>query len=238
MIESIASAYWQPLRDFLCAQGRSREDAEDLVQDFLSQAIRTRFFEKADPKRGRFRNFLLASLRHFAENDRRRNNAAKRRPSGGFAQWDEAVSPYYHTAALVDTETPEACFHRLWVSTVLGEVLQRLREECLAKKREAWFAIFEAWLVKPELEGTASVPLFELARKHGVTPKVAANAVGTMKRAFRRLLRAEIATFALTETDAGYESRDVLSLLSMAPTVEKYYFSGHADSITDSVSKG
>ena len=116
---------------------------------------------------------------------------------------------------LVDMETPELCFHRQWVRTVIARVLQQLRGECQAKGRTASWNIFNIWIVQPELEGVPSVPLLELARKHQFTPREAANSVTTMKRAFRRLLKQEIATYTLTESDAENECRDVLQLLSM-----------------------
>ena len=215
LLGQLATAYWVPLRNFLCSQGRSLEDAADLVQDFMAHAIRSDLFARADPERGRFRSLLLTALKNFAINDKRRADARKRRPPGGFAAWDEVAAPYLLVPPLVDTETPELCFHRQWVRTVIARVLQQLRGECQAKGRTASWNIFNIWIVQPELEGVPSVPLLELARKHQFTPREAANSVTTMKRAFRRLLKQEIATYTLTESDAENECRDVLQLLSM-----------------------
>ena len=128
---------------------------------------------------------------------------------------DEAVEPYLHAAALVDRETPVRRFHRVWVTTVLQEVLRQLREECCRKQQEVWFDIFDQWIVKPELEGVASVPLLALAKRHRVSAKTAANSIITIKRKFIRLLKAEIGTYALTKGDVELEARDVLRLLSM-----------------------
>ena len=71
-LATLCQTYWYPLYAYLRRRGHSVEDAEDLTQGFF-----TRMFDKgtlgaADPDRGRFRFFLLASLQHYVSNERER----------------------------------------------------------------------------------------------------------------------------------------------------------------------
>lgn len=215
-IDSLATAYWRPLRDYLTARGFPSEDAADLVQGFISHAVQSGLFASADPARGSFRGYLLACLRNFAEKERRRAMARRRRPEGGFVSLEEAPPPgCYEDGLTVAGDAAERKFHQQWLHTLVEQVLRRLQSECLERGRTTWFALFHTWVVLPELEGMRSPPLLELARRHGLTPKAAANAVVTMKRAFRRLMMAEIAAYANTESDAAEEASAVLALLGL-----------------------
>jgi RNA polymerase sigma-70 factor (ECF subfamily) len=51
--------YWKPVYCYLRRSGCDEEDAKDYVQEFFAVCLRDNFFDKADPKLGRFRDFLL-----------------------------------------------------------------------------------------------------------------------------------------------------------------------------------
>jgi DNA-directed RNA polymerase specialized sigma24 family protein len=46
-------------------RGHGRYDAQDLTQDFFVHLLEKGILGQVDPRRGRFRNFLLGSLEHF-----------------------------------------------------------------------------------------------------------------------------------------------------------------------------
>ena len=104
--------YWKPVYCYLRRSGCGEEDARDYVQEFFAACLRNDFFDKADPKLGRFRNFLLSALKHFVANARRAALAKKRHPSKGFAFMDESAFAEEHPGALKHTETPDEIFHR------------------------------------------------------------------------------------------------------------------------------
>ena len=83
-LEELLRRYWSPVYAFLRRRGWSRAEAEDLTQEFLADVVLQRdLIGRADRERGRFRTFLLAALRHFAIDARRRR--AAREPPGGTA---------------------------------------------------------------------------------------------------------------------------------------------------------
>jgi len=75
---SSAKTYRYPLYAYVRRQGRSSEDAQDLTQDFFVHLLARGFPRGAAPERGKFRSFLLASLRHFLVDQHRHADAVKR----------------------------------------------------------------------------------------------------------------------------------------------------------------
>src|SRR5262245_47813482 len=77
-LEALCRIYWYPLYAFVRRQGHSATDAQDLTQAFFARLLEKNIAGKADPATGRFRSFLLASLKHFLAHEWRRAGAQKR----------------------------------------------------------------------------------------------------------------------------------------------------------------
>src|SRR5512136_2599576 len=77
-LETLCRQYWHPLYGFVRRVGHAPADAEDVVQSFFSHLLEKKSLVHADPLRGRFRTFLLASLKHFIANQWQRQRTAKR----------------------------------------------------------------------------------------------------------------------------------------------------------------
>ena len=58
--------------------GQDRAKAPHLTQGFFAKLLEKNYVSDADRERGRFRTFLLASLKHFMANEWDREKAAKR----------------------------------------------------------------------------------------------------------------------------------------------------------------
>jgi len=114
-------AYWPPLYSFLRRQGHSPHDAEDLVQGFLARILAREDLAGVGPEKGRFRTFLLTSLRNFTIKQVLHDKALKR--GGG------------HVAISINTEeaervcgpdltanSPEAAFDRRFAQAVVTRV--------------------------------------------------------------------------------------------------------------------
>src|SRR5262249_50523839 len=68
-LAALCSAYWYPLYAFCRRQGRQPHDAEDLTQGFFARLLEKNGLASVRPEHGRFRSFLLASLKNFLTND-------------------------------------------------------------------------------------------------------------------------------------------------------------------------
>ena len=97
----------------------------DLTQAFFTSLLERRDFEQLTRERGRFRAFLLASLKHFLANDFARRRTLKR--GGGVApvslSFDHAEERYAREPA--DVTTPEMLYERRWALTVIERVSPR-----------------------------------------------------------------------------------------------------------------
>lgn len=214
VLSFLAERYWTPIFTFLVNQGYADHEAEDLAQDFFAFALESRLFSKADKERGRFRSFLLASLKNFAANERRHDEAGKRSPPGGVTSLDALLEEaYFHPASLVQQDTPETQFHQTWLHEVVANVLRTLQQEFAASGKQTHFELFRVRVVAPEFEGTDPPPLEEQASELGLEFKEAANQITTAKRAFKRILAREVRAYAMSETDTNEELRDVLHFL-------------------------
>src|SRR5262245_25537703 len=124
----LCRAYWFPLYAYIRRRGHDPDRALDLTQDLFVRLLEKGVVASADPARGRFRSFLRAVCADFLANRRDRENALKR---GGGAilpiDPDEAEGRYAREPA--HELTPERIFDRTWALTLLGRVLERLREE-------------------------------------------------------------------------------------------------------------
>src|SRR5512139_4082347 len=77
-LEQLCRGYWRPLYAYVRRAGHPREEAEDLTQEFFARLLARNSVARADPARGRFRSFLLASLKHFLANEWEKASARKR----------------------------------------------------------------------------------------------------------------------------------------------------------------
>ena len=141
-LEQLCRNYWQPLYAYVRRSGHSREEAEDLTQEFFARLLAQNSVARADPARGRFRSFLLTSLKHFLANEWDKARAQKR---GGGAQllrleFDTAETRCGSVVAPGDT--PDRAFDRQWALALLEVVLGRLRQEYRDAGREEMFLHF------------------------------------------------------------------------------------------------
>ncbi len=67
--------YWPPIYSFIRRRGYSAADAQDLTQSFFAFFLRTKAYARTDQLHGKFRSFLLVSVKHFLADDRDREAA-------------------------------------------------------------------------------------------------------------------------------------------------------------------
>jgi RNA polymerase sigma-70 factor (ECF subfamily) len=119
-LNDLCARYWSPVYAYVRRCGVDRADAEDLTQAFFSRLVEHRDVAQADPERGKFRSFLLASLKHFMANERDRAQAKKR---GG-----DVVHVELDLGTADQSLTPDQLFDRQWALAVVERALRALRE--------------------------------------------------------------------------------------------------------------
>ena len=83
-LAELCQTYWTPLYGFVRSRGYSVDDAQDLTQSFFAYLIEHKIYTRVDRQKGRFRSFLLASLKNFLSHAVDRERTLKR---GGGARF-------------------------------------------------------------------------------------------------------------------------------------------------------
>ena len=207
-LATLCETYWYPLYGFLRSRGYSAENAQDLTQAFFARLLEKHAVRHADPARGRFRSFLLASLRNFAANERDRDSAGKR--GGGVPMLSleiEHAEGRFQREPPTD-ETPERVFDRRWALTLLDRVMSRLQAEAAARNdTHSPFDRLKTYLTGDEPQLSYAQTAFELGMSEGAV-KVA---VHRLRRRFRDLVRDEIAHTVSSPEEVEDELRHLWS---------------------------
>ena len=68
-LAELCKIYWRPVFAFICRQGHSVPDAQDLTQEFFARVVKGRLLQSADRSKGRFRSLLLKALQRFLQDE-------------------------------------------------------------------------------------------------------------------------------------------------------------------------
>ncbi len=188
-LEKLCRSYWFPIYAYIRRRGRSKEDAEDLTQTFLSRFVGKDGLLCVNARHGRFRAFLLASLKHFLANQWDRSQSRKR--GGKVAiltlDWQNADTQFQVAAAA--GQCPERVFDREWAISLLDKVIERLRDECADAGRASQFEELKVFLTA----GKGALPHAAAAEALGIDEGTVRVAVHRLRKRYRKLLRDEIA---------------------------------------------
>lgn len=208
-LETLCRHYWAPLYAYVRRQGHSPHDAQDLTQEFFARLLRKNYLESVSPEKGRFRSFLLASLKHFLTNEWDRSQAQKRGGHYEMVSIDAAVEASCANAFTAG-ESAEHLFDRQWALTLLDRTMARLRKEY---EEAGKMLVFEA-LRESLTADQGSLPYSQIARTLDTTEGAIKVGVHRLRQRYRELLRAEIAETVAYPTTVEEELRALFSALS------------------------
>jgi RNA polymerase sigma factor (sigma-70 family) len=209
-LATLCQTYWYPLYAFVRRQGHSPPDAQDLTQEFFARLIEKRFLARIQQEGGRFRSFLLTALKRFLANEWDRARAAKRGGGHTVISIDADSAETRYRLEPADELTPERIYERQWAQTLLGQVLNRLREEFVAADKATLFEQIQASLSQPR----GMVPYADIANQLGTTEAAVKMAVQRLRARYRELLRAEIAQTVARESEVEDEIRCLFATFS------------------------
>jgi RNA polymerase sigma-70 factor (ECF subfamily) len=205
-LAELCESYWYPLYVFVRRQGYNAEDARDLTQSYFLELLEKGFLEKADPHRGRFRSFLLATMKHHLAHARRHERAIKRGGEHRIVSWIEADAEPRYAREGGAAESPERAYERRWAATIIERARRRIAEEMIREGREEQFQ-----KLAPMLGGGGEGKRYrELAEELGSSEAAIKMAVMRLRRLFGRYLREEIAHTVQDETEVDDELRYLL----------------------------
>lgn len=207
-LESLCRAYWSPVHAYVSSLTGSPDRAADLTQGFFAHLLEKGALAAAHREKGRFRTFLLTSLRNYLHNQHKHAHRLKRSPGEVPVSLDELTDAEFDT--LRHDETPEREFERKWAKAVVNRVLDRLRAECEAAGQAARFAVFKLVLVEgPQ----ADAGYAQMGLQMGLTEGAFKMALQRFRQRYRDLFREEIAGQVSDLREVDEEIRHVLTML-------------------------
>jgi RNA polymerase sigma factor (sigma-70 family) len=199
-LDGLYRVYCYPVYAFIRRRGYSRQDAQDLTQDFFVYLLEKSALGRADPRRGRFRSFLLGTLDHFLAHAAERARTRKR---GGDCQFvyldDDTAENHYQLAAGM---TAEKIFEARWAAALIEAALVQLRAEWEVAGKKGVFDAVEGFLLSGEDASYQQVA-------DGLRLSLAAikSDIHRMRSRYRALLREEVAHTVATRAEVEDELR-------------------------------
>jgi RNA polymerase sigma-70 factor (ECF subfamily) len=208
-LERLCRTYWYPLYAYARRQGCGPEDAEDLTQEFFARLLAHRDLESVRREKGRFRSYLMVSLKHFLINEWKRNRTGKRGGRHIFIPLDQALAEDFYSREPADTQTAEKIFERRWATTTLEHILILLEKEYAASGRARQYGCLKGFLSDEKNPRTQS----EIAVELGISEGAVKQAVHRMRQRYRELLREQIAHTVAAAGDVEDELRHLIAAL-------------------------
>ena len=205
--------YQPAVQAYVRRLGRIPADAEDLTQEFFLRFIAKGQFLRARQERGKFRTFLLTSLKNFLVNEWERSAAKKR----GGDQIHVSVEGEGHedggpSLEIPDHRTADRAFEQNWAMILLARVRARLAADHAGEGKSGRFNLLERFLPGEESELTYA----EAALRLGVAESTVRSDVHRLKRRYRGLLRDEVAQTVGSAAEVDEELRHLISVVSRA----------------------
>ena len=204
---SLCENYWYPLYAYLRRRGYSADEAQDLTQEFFVQVLEGRYLDRADPQKGRFRSFLLTSLKFFVADEADRHRAVKRGGQMVAIEFSSGEERYQREFA--HDETPERIFERRWALSVLDRVVEKLRNEFVQHGRAEHFERLKVFLL-----GQSDAPYAALAREMNTSEGALKVAIHRLRKRYRDLFRQEIADTVADPAEVESELRFLAGVLT------------------------
>ena len=207
--------YWPPLYSFVRRRGYNPADAQDLIQGFFAHLLESRAYTKTDQTRGKFRSFLLASLKHYVADAWDRERALKRGGKCKFVLLEEeieAVESLSANESTVASLDEEQRYEQRWAASLVSHALERVRHEFGSASKER---LFDG--LKPFLSGGVGLPAHEeVAARLAMPVETLRSHLSRLRTRYRVFLREEVARTIGPADDVDEELRYLRAVLTAA----------------------
>jgi RNA polymerase sigma factor (sigma-70 family) len=209
-LEKLCRIYWRPLYQFVRSKGHDSHAAQDLTQGFFERLLQRRDLEQVRREKGRFRSYLLTSLKNYMANEWHRERAQKRGGGVSFISIEASMAAEAQFASApgsADTLSAESSFERRWALTVLENVMVRLQAE-FGGDRD----VFDHWRqTMSDLETRRSQA--SIATELGMSENALKQAFHRLRQRYQNLLRDELAQTVALPTEIDDELRYLITIL-------------------------
>jgi RNA polymerase sigma-70 factor (ECF subfamily) len=208
-LEKLCRTYWYPLYAYVRRRGHNPEDAQDLTQEFFARFLERKHVQLANRERGRFRSFLLTTLKHFLVNEWERSTAQKRGGRNTHVPVDTVTGENLYTQDFSHGLTADRIYERNWALAMLKGVRDRLQRDYADAGKAERFAQLEQFLPGQKSEVTYA----EAARRLGLPEGTVKSEVSRLKKRYGDLLRMEIAHTVSSPDEINDELRHLITVV-------------------------
>ena len=207
--DRITSAYWKPVYKYIRAKwNKSRDDAEDLTQEFFARVIEKDFLAGYDPARARLRTYLRTCVDGVVLNHHRDLTAQKRGGTTTVLSLDfELAEGELKRTGLPSPERIEEFFEREWVRSIFSMAVDRLRSGCESNGKRKHFLLFERYDLNEDGE---DISYGDLAVEFDLATTDVTNYLAWSRREFRRITLDLLREMTSTEEEFREEARALL----------------------------
>lgn len=187
-LAELCRIYWPPVYGYLRRGGYSRDDAQDLTQNFFLHIMQEQTFRRASPSRGRFRSFLLGALTRCLADEQAHLRAIKRGGRAQFVSMDEVAAEEMHHQRITIDLTPAESLDARWASVLLERALGKVRTEFSAQGKTQTFDALSPFLTgdKP------NISYQEVAEGMGIAIGAVKTHIHRLRRQFATAVRQEV----------------------------------------------
>ena len=184
----LCEMYWPPIYSFIRRRGYPPSDAQDLTQSFFAFFLRTKAYARTDRLHGKFRSFLLASVKNFLADNWDRDQAIRRGGGYQFIPLDPETAEAFYDAPSASDSTAERLFELRWAKSVTASALDSLRGELQAEGKAELFEHLKSFLT-----GGNILPSYDDALARTGLPRATVKThVHRLRQRYREVVRREI----------------------------------------------
>jgi RNA polymerase sigma factor (sigma-70 family) len=198
--DALIRIYWKPLYFFVRRLGYSNEPAKDIVQGFLTTLLERRAISRADPGRGKFRTFLLASLKNYLKDWSKSVSRKKRGGEAIIYSLDFAGGEREYVRQVAAWQTPEMVLNQAWARSLLEQSISEMEGP------PAHLEAFRAWLAEMDFKA--------ISLKTGLSESAAKSAVHRLRGELRRIVTGHLRQTGATEEEIKTELAEFVSLFA------------------------
>ena len=203
-------AYWYPVYAYFRRKTGAHDRSEDLTQGLFTHLLEANSLVDVDPRRGRFRSYLLACCEHYFLNEQARMAARKRGGGVSPISLDLSAAENRYRVEPVDHLDAERIYTRAWALDLLDASLRDLQEEYQNAGNAALFQ-----QLRPTLTAAADAPAYsDVAAACGMSVDAVKKAAQRLRARYGAALRSRIAATVPDPSMIDEEIRDLFEALA------------------------
>jgi RNA polymerase sigma factor (sigma-70 family) len=187
-LAELCRIYWRPIYAYLRRSGHNREDAQDLTQSFFQHVLENETLRRVSREKGRFRSFLLGTLKVCLADEQARRHTLKRGGGVQFISTDELEAEELHHLRADHEAAPDEILDARWAGVILERALEKVRAEFDAEGKAETFE-----LLSPFLAGEKPNTSYQdVAQTIGLSLAAVKTQIHRLRRRFATAVRCEI----------------------------------------------